>query len=129
MLFLLWYLLSFLERESWCAYRFHDDCKACLVVEMHRQEGNSMIPLLSRPKTAGASSRLSMKRRKRFSGKMLIGASVLLALALLATSAGFALQTLIASHAASYSRDDRHNRVLTTTINGLRKITQVGSTA
>jgi hypothetical protein len=69
-----------------------------------------------------------MKRRKRFSGKMLIGASVLLALALLATSAGFALQTLIASHAASYSRDGRHNRAMTT-INGLTKITQVGSTA
>src|SRR5258707_6545201 len=41
MLFLLRYLLSFIQSESWCAYRFQDVCKACLVVEMHRKEGNS----------------------------------------------------------------------------------------
>lgn len=87
-----------------------------------------MIPLQSRPKMAGASSRLSVKRRKRFSGRTLIGVGVIFALVLLAASAAFALQTLAISHAASYSRYDRHNHAIAT-INGLAKITQIGSTA
>lgn len=87
-----------------------------------------MIPFQSRSKAAGASSRLSMKRHKWFSGKMLLGEGVVIVLVLLTIWGGFALQTLTASHAASYSSNNHHNRAIAT-INGLAKIIQVGSTA
>lgn len=87
-----------------------------------------MIPLQSRPKAPVVSSALPTRRRKRFSMGMFIGVGVTLAVVLLA-GGFFALQKLAPTHAASASRYSYDNNDRITTINGLNKISQVGSTA
>jgi hypothetical protein len=87
-----------------------------------------MIPLQSRPQGAEASATTSRRERRRFSGRIFIGAGVVFALVLLAASAAFALQAVTASYAASSVRHSHRNQAITT-INGLTKITQIGSTA
>lgn len=83
-----------------------------------------MGPLRSRAKIPEASFTQHAKRRKRFSGKVFISIGVTLAVVLLASTA-FALQKLAPSHAASASDSYYH----ITTINGLHKVSQIGSTA
>lgn len=84
-----------------------------------------MIPLQSRPKVSPLSSNLRAKRRKRFSGGMLVGIGVTLVVALLAVGI-FAAQKSGLSHAAS---NDSSQGGGITTINGLQTIAQIGSTA
>ena len=86
-----------------------------------------MIPFRSRRKILAASMLVQGKRRKRFSGKVFIGASVTLVVVLLA-GAVFALQELAPSHAASVSKGAGQAGALAT-INGLHTISQIGSTA
>lgn len=87
-----------------------------------------MIPLQSRPTESNTSSILPSKRRKRFSRRTFIGVGVIFALVLFAASAAIAFQALTASYAASSSRNEHRYHAITT-INGLAKITQIGSTA
>lgn len=86
-----------------------------------------MIPLQFKLKKARASLGRRGKRRKGSFGKLLVGISVIFAVGLLATSVGLAFQALTISHAATL-RHTAHTQAVTT-INGLKKITQIGSTA
>jgi DNA-binding beta-propeller fold protein YncE len=72
-------------------------------------------------------SKFSRGRRKRFSAKMLIGFGVTFTVILIA-GAVFALQTLVPSHAAPPRKWDFDAHTLTT-IDKLKHISQVGSTA
>ncbi|GAC1376601.1 MAG: hypothetical protein NVSMB44_45470 [Ktedonobacteraceae bacterium] len=90
-----------------------------------------MIPLKSRPQ-ALPSSAFEKRPRLRFSLRSLVGVGVLLAL-LIVAGAVIATQVQGDSHAAGRDRDymiGRHDdRDRVTTINGLKKIAMVGSTA
>ena len=83
----------------------------------------------SRPQAVPSSS-FGKRQKRRLSPQLLIGAGVLLAL-LVVAGAVVTTQTLLASHAAP--RDDNYNsdsnRDGVTTINGLKRIAMVGSTA
>lgn len=91
-----------------------------------------MLSLKPRPKTS-ALPMSNARSRRRFSPWQLIGISVVLGILVLG-GAVFAMQQLTSSHAAGYDRDydynhnHNHNRVVST-IGGLNKISQVGSTA
>ncbi|HEY4389287.1 MAG TPA: hypothetical protein VGN34_32995 [Ktedonobacteraceae bacterium] len=84
-----------------------------------------MIPLQSRPKVSSKFAPLNAKRRNRSRGGVLIGSGVTLAILLLAGTI-FAMQQF-SSHAAPVRHPFGNNVIAT--IGGLKKISQVGSTA
>ena len=93
-------------------------------------------PLQSRPKVQPLTPSSNSKKRTRFSGGMLIGMGVTLAVALLAIGV-FTSQQLVSSHAASVKKGKTmHGESgfgrggfggAITTINGLNTIAQIGS--
>jgi DNA-binding beta-propeller fold protein YncE len=87
-----------------------------------------MIPLQSKPRPVHVFAQSNRKRRKRFSGKLLYGVGITLFAFILIGAAAFASQHLLTSHADGYHKYQADHDVIST-INGLKKISQIGSTA
>lgn len=86
-----------------------------------------MIPLQPQLKALAALSKLHMGQRKRFSGRMFIGVGVILFMVLLGGMVS-PMRKLVPIYAAPASSSSFHFGQIAT-INGLNKISEIGSTA